>query len=270
VTTDQKPAIDPVEGLNMALAALLTSVAGVPGSEAVVAPDVIFGTLGIPIPPLNNVIGARFAAETADGRIDGVLRWFAERQMPLLWWVGPDDEPGDLGRRLIDHGLILDDDERIPGMVAPLDDLRLETPPPGVTVERVIDEATFRSACAVVAEGFGAPPEFGEALAKMGVIGFADDVQLRTYLARLEGRPAATALGVRSGEVLGIFNVATLPDVRGRGLGRAVTLAAMRDGVAEGCRVAVLQSSEMGHPVYERLGFTDFCEFELYVRNVGE
>jgi ribosomal protein S18 acetylase RimI-like enzyme len=270
MTIDEKPAVDPVEALNTTIGALLTSMVGVPGSEAVVAPDVIFGTLGIPIPPLNTVIGARFAPQIADGRIEGVLGWFAERKMPVVWWVGPDDEPRDLGRRLIEHGLVRDDEERIPGMVAQLEDLLVETPPAGVIVERVIDEPTFRSACAIVAEGFGAPPEFGEALAKMAIIGFADDVPPRTYLARLDGRPVATALGVRAGEVLGIFNVATLPDARGRGLGRAVTVAAMHDGVAEGCRVGVLQSSEMGHRVYERLGFTDFCEFELYVRTVGE
>lgn len=155
-------------------------------------------------------------------------------------------------------------------MVARLDGLPVEAPPAAVTIERVIDEASFRSACAVVAEGFGAPPEFGEALGKFSAVGFADEVPQRTYLACLDGRPVATALGVRAGEVLGILNVATLPDARDRGLGRAATLAAMHDGVAEGCRLAVLQSSEMGHRVYERLGFTDFCEFELYVRTLQD
>ncbi len=71
---------------------------------------------------------------------------------------------------------------------------------------------------------------------------------------------------MRAGAVLGIFNVATVPAARGRGVGRAVTLAALRDGAGAGCRMAVLQASEMGHPVYERLGFRDFAAYDIYVR----
>ena len=72
---------------------------------------------------------------------------------------------------------------------------------------------------------------------------------------------------MRAGDVLGVFNVATVPGARGRGVGRAVTLAALRDGAAAGCRMAVLQASEMGHPVYERLGFRDFGAYDIYVRD---
>ncbi|MEP6638530.1 MAG: hypothetical protein ABJC39_04205 [Chloroflexota bacterium] len=49
-----------------------------------------------------------------------------------------------------------------------------------MTVERVADDATYRSACAVLAEGFGAPPEFGVALEKIAVVGLTDDMPLRT------------------------------------------------------------------------------------------
>ena len=53
----------------------------------------------------------------------------------------------------------------------------------------------------------------------------------------------------------GIFCVGTLPHARGQGLGTSVTQAAMRAARQDGVRVAVLQASEMGRPVYERLGF---------------
>ncbi len=262
------PAVDPGEAFTRAVGALWTSLARVPGCDAVIDRDVVYGTLAIPVPPLNFVIGTRFQADTADDRIDRVVRWFAKREMPHLWWVGLEDEPRDLGDRLIRHGLVRDDTS-LPGMVARLDHLPIEALPASVTVERVADEATYRSACAVFAAGFSAPPEFGAALEKIAAIGFTDDVPLRTFLARVDGVPVATSLGIRTGDVLGIFNVATLPDVRGRGIGRAVTLAAMRDGAAEGCAVAVLQSSQIGHPVYERLGFRDFGEYVAYV-NVAE
>ena len=74
------------------------------------------------------------------------------------------------------------------------------------------------------------------------------DVPLRDWIALLDGVPvAAAALFVGAG-VAGIYNVATVPEARGRGIGRAVTAAALAEAVARGQRTAVLGSSEMGYP----------------------
>ena len=43
--------------------------------------------------------------------------------------------------------------------------------------------------------------------------------------------------------------------------GTALTLAAMLEGLAGGYQVAGLQSSEMGLPIYQSLGFRDYCTF---------
>jgi predicted acetyltransferase len=62
-----------------------------------------------------------------------------------------------------------------------------------------------------------------------------------------------------------ILNVTTIPEFRGRGFGRALTLAAMRAGAELGARIAVLQSTEMGHGVYRRLGFEPFGRYRRCV-----
>jgi ribosomal protein S18 acetylase RimI-like enzyme len=64
--------------------------------------------------------------------------------------------------------------------------------------------------------------------------------------------------------VAGIYSVATLPDWRGRGLGAAVSLAPLLDARREGYKVGVLQSSEMGYKVYQRLGFREVCRISHY------
>jgi ribosomal protein S18 acetylase RimI-like enzyme len=63
-----------------------------------------------------------------------------------------------------------------------------------------------------------------------------------------------------------ISNVATLPEARNRGLGRAVTLAAMHAGAEAGATIAVLESSEMGLNVYRRLGFEEFGRYKVLAR----
>ncbi len=62
---------------------------------------------------------------------------------------------------------------------------------------------------------------------------------------------------------MGIYYVATLPAARGRGIGRAVTLAPLLEARARGYRVAVQHSTEMGVFVYQRLGFTRYCDLSL-------
>ncbi|MFG3640887.1 GNAT family N-acetyltransferase [Micromonospora sp. NPDC047762] len=75
------------------------------------------------------------------------------------------------------------------------------------------------------------------------------------YLAEESGSPVGTGLGIRTSGVIGVFNIAVVPSARGRGLGRALTEAAVRDGVAAGADAAYLHASPMGRPLYEAMGF---------------
>jgi len=243
---------------------LMRSSEGIEGAASVIRDDLVMGSLGIAVAPLNSVSVARFTTETVEAGIDEVVAWFAGLGMPFTWWLGPDSTPADLGDRLVRRGFVPEIEE-IPGMALLLADLPDESPPAGVAIERVVDAATFSQVSRVVVEGFEAPLELVSAIERFGAVGFEPTNPQRTFLARLDGRSVGTALAVRAGEVLGIFNVATIPDARGRGVGRAVTLAALRDGAAAGCTMAVLQSSDMGHPVYERIGFRDFATYRLYV-----
>ena len=44
-----------------------------------------------------------------------------------------------------------------------------------------------------------------------------------------------------------------------------MTARVAADGVAAGCDVAMLQASEMGGPVYERMGYRSVVEYMGYV-----
>ncbi|WP_443081156.1 GNAT family N-acetyltransferase [Terrabacter sp. Soil811] len=54
---------------------------------------------------------------------------------------------------------------------------------------------------------------------------------------------------------VGVFGIATPPEHRRRGLGRAVTARILADGVREGASLAFLGASPMGFGIYQRLGF---------------
>jgi ribosomal protein S18 acetylase RimI-like enzyme len=257
--------LDPADVMDAGSAVLAELSLRCPGMDALVAPDVVLSALGIPFARVNSATAARFTTDTADARIDAVVAWFHERGLPFVWRLGPADRPADLPARLLAHDFTLDPDH-MPGMAASLDDLPAIELPEGASIEPVRDRATFRTWLDVLVEGFAMPPEIGDAYVPFGELGFGDDLPTRPLLAFLDGRPVATALGALAGEGVVIANVTTVAEARGRGLGRAITLAAMHAGAASGARMAVLASTEMGQSVYRRLGFEEFGLYGVAAR----
>ena len=87
----------------------------------------------------------------------------------------------------------------------------------------------------------------------------------RHFLARVDGEPAATCSLFLGAGVAGIYDVSTLPGLRKRGLGRLITIAAMREARARGYRMAILHSSTLGAGIYRALGFRDVCAIGQHV-----
>ncbi len=58
--------------------------------------------------------------------------------------------------------------------------------------------------------------------------------------------------------------VATLPAARGRGVGAAMTIAPLYEARQMGYHGGILQSSQMGYPLYRRLGFQHLCAMEHF------
>jgi ribosomal protein S18 acetylase RimI-like enzyme len=131
----------------------------------------------------------------------------------------------------------------------------------GHDIRKVTDAAGLEDHIRAGAAGFEMP----EALLRRtmsGSLAAGDDVAI--YVAYEDGRPVGSGLGFQTGRVIGVYNIATVPWARKRGFGVAMTMQIVTDGAARGCDVAVLQASEMGYPIYERLGFRTVVEYMGY------
>ena len=153
-------------------------------------------------------------------------------------------------------------EEPMPGMVATPD--VLGTPDtPELEILRVETADGLAQALAIAAAGFGAPPDM---LAPLYLLEVAAVEGLSYYLGRVDGRDVSTSVGYTVGDTVGVFNVATPPEHRGRGYGAALTVEAAREGFAAGAGLAWLQASSMGLSVYRRLGFREAEEYVLLTR----
>ncbi len=83
------------------------------------------------------------------------------------------------------------------------------------------------------------------------------------FLALLDGEPVGIAMTMVSHGVAGIYWVGNLEQARGKGIGRAVTVAATKAGFDLGADIASLQASPMGENLYLRMGFETIFSYQL-------
>jgi GNAT superfamily N-acetyltransferase len=110
------------------------------------------------------------------------------------------------------------------------------------------DQACYRE---ILIEGFSLPREvFLEFFDMM-----LDLNECYHMLARLRGEAVGSGMLLCASGVAAIYNVATLPGVRRQGVAAAMMQRLHSQALADGYPATVLASSEMGLPLYQKLGY---------------
>lgn len=214
---------------------------------------------GIPVPFFNGIA----ATNIEDDRdIDRITAMFRERQAPFRWWLTPSTRPSDLEAKLLARGFHHTYDAN--GMVAELAKVDFDAPPPReLTIQRVANARQFDAWIDVFAETFDIPPHVCAIWRDAYTVFGFDDIWVH-YVGYLDEKPVTITSLLMAEDLGGIYCVGTIPEARGRGVGRALTLAAMKEAKERGATRAVLQSSDMGYGVYRAIGFEDVCALRLY------
>jgi GNAT superfamily N-acetyltransferase len=189
----------------------------------------------------------------ADADLVGTRAFYAERGVP--WGVRvPRELPWSHGHRLFGKrlmGLEAARFEPAPGVPG----LSLRSAGPGDLA------AVLRVDCAAF--------EAAAAEERPWIEPHLDAAGIETALAELDGEPVGTAYSLRSdggaGPCLYLAGVAVLPEVRGRGVGAAVSSWLLERGLAGGAELAHLHpDTDAAARLYARLGFAELPGFDIY------
>jgi GNAT superfamily N-acetyltransferase len=149
-------------------------------------------------------------------------------------------------------------------------------PPPvsGVVVRRVDSPSLAHAAVDVNVAAGVIPQELVSAMhesvdrAPAAATGGAPSVS--TFLAFLDGTPAAVGTSWYGEEGVYLAGGATAPDLRGRGVYRALIHARWEDALGRGKSGLVAQAGAMSRDILARLGFEAVCELHAYEDSTGE
>ena len=213
---------------------------------------------GVPVAFANNVLRVRLEAKDVGDAVRESTAAFREAGVPALWWTGPLSHPRDVGAELLARGWRVD--ETLPWMAVAIAEVEWPPVAAGLEIVRVADAEAHDAWLTGMTRGFSMTSvELGAMTSLADAVGYGEDAAWVRWAGLLDGRPVASSGMMVGGGVAGIYNVATAPEARRRGIGAAMTAEAVRAGIGRGLEVAVLGASDMGRGTYERMGFREVC-----------
>lgn len=170
-------------------------------------------------------------------------------------WVPDDDE--QTAALLAGRGHLLDSDPE--AMLLDLDDVKRPPPPAGFTREiDPVDLARLNDDAYGMRSAFARALERLEAAAGLYLYGVGEDGELASGLVTFD-----------HGDDCSVWLVATREQSRGRGLAGVLMGHAMADARERGQTTSTLQATDLGRPIYERLGYRSLGEIQLWEKRTS-
>jgi GNAT superfamily N-acetyltransferase len=216
-------------------------------------------------PIFNRILGARFEPEKLQSSVNETLAQFKSTKTPVTWLIGPSTQPLTLGSYLEKkHDFTYRGYWR--GMALNLNQLPEQPQTPiGFTIKKVNDRQALKDWIDLACTGFQFSTKitqmYHETLANLKL---TPNTPWLPYMALVQGQPVATCVMFTGSESAGVYWTATLPAAREHGVAAGLTWELLREAREMGYSAAVLHSTQMGFPLYEELGFQEYCKIKIY------
>jgi GNAT superfamily N-acetyltransferase len=202
----------------------------------------------------NSVLCWRDATADDNGTIEETIAYFQSRKIKSIgWWLEDGVSRASWEDLLTKYGFEYFDGP--PGMDVDLKKLPEKLSiPSGLEIRMMNGPEELHDYAHLITTAFQFPSET-EPAAYDWARGLKLGMPLLIYMAYQEGKLVGTSTIFYGAGVAGIYTVGVSSEARRKGVGTAMTLHPLLEARDKGYRVGILQSSEMGYKVYQRLGF---------------
>ena len=189
---------------------------------------------------------------------------FESRRLRWTYWLCDDFLSRTLNRQaphiFSRHGLR--ELTKAPGMYA--ENLRApDRPLPSVQVREVSDQSTRATFAEIMSIAFDIPHSVSTAVygSEHGWLG-----DFKGYIGYANGKAVTTAASMITGDVIGLYSIATLPQYRRLGFAEAIMRQVIEQARGDsGVQRTILQSTPSGLSLYKKMGYRTVTNFDVYI-----
>lgn len=213
----------------------------------------------------SNMFNILYSNGTTDrGSVKIALDSIRSKKIPYAFWIGFEDDSSWLEDELLALGLVSDETEW--AMLSDLDQQVLTPIPSDFDIRQVQDSAGIQDIINVMnnillPEEHSAIQSFYEQSAP---ILLSKGSSLTFFVGYENRKPISLSSLFYDQGIASIFDVIVLPEMRGRGLGKAMTLKAMLSAQEKGFNKCVLTATNDAKYLYQKLGFVDLKTMRVY------
>lgn len=240
-----------------------------PQIELLHKPGITLVNSGLPDDSFNYVLSAKFQEKDAEETIRTATEYFRQRQVPFSWWFNPLDQPARLGEILLDYGYRCVDNNA--GMYFDLDkwDERELSPPSRLKVVRIgaqnANDKAWHDFVLVSANNEAASHQYISWIKSV----LTNEDPLEYYVGYdVHGQPVVSALLCCFAGVVGLYWLATAPHEQRKGYATLMQYYMFKRAKDLGYHIMVLEASDQGYPLYQRLGYKECGLFREYKINL--
>lgn len=216
-------------------------------------------TSSIPHPLFNNVLKTNVEFDSKRF-VKSIRKEYKKRKTPFLWRLWDHDKPKDIETLLMKNGgqkfqsttlMAIDLDEFDP----------FSERPPELMVQTLKYGADARKFAECTCTTFGIPNEMKVPVTEIIEM---QDQNIGNYIGYIGSTAVGTATRFYSNGIAGIYNVATLPQFQGKGIGMEILNSLLLDVKQDGYQTVILHATPAGLRLYEKLGFQAYGEMKQY------
>ena len=209
----------------------------------------------------SRVFMANFNELDASENILKIISRLKKLKIPVLWFISPMSKPRNLQDLLKEYNFTYQNKWK--AMAIDLKNVPKEfNIPESMEIKKVNSLEELKTWTDVLVKSFEFP--LLESYKKYFIKAGLENLNFNYYLGYFNGNPVATSIIFKGKGTAGMFYIGTIQESRREGIASALVNYILNEAKNEGYNICVLQASEMGYPLYKKIGFKEYYTTNIY------